>query len=206
MLLDLLLVDLHVCSNGSHEPVVFCWCEKRAESLQTTQFYRTHTDRDISCCHVSVYQRVHESQAAFHYMCVCVWRLWSLSVCKIAVVLCARARKSRVTGESDRERQTDRMKDSKCSFSPLFIKMRWLFHWAIHLHQPAGFKWAGVTALPVQITDIYTAHFPFFKRQTHTQIKRPHTYTQRDHTHNLTNSFIIGYMHVYVCVCDLKHA
>lgn len=113
-----------VCSNGSHEPIVFCWCEKRAESLQTIQFYRTHTNENITCCHVSVYHHVHESQVAFHYMCVCVWRLWSRSVGKIAVVLCARAQTSRVTGESrrERERETDRMKDSECSF---FYSLRW---------------------------------------------------------------------------------
>lgn len=181
---------------------------KRGQKAFKPPNFTEHTQTGIYPAVMCLYINVYTSPRQ-HFticVCVCVWRLWSLSVCKIAVVLCARARKSRVTGESDRERQTDRMKDSKCSFSPLFIKMRWLFHWAIHLHQPAGFKWTGVTALPVQITDIYTAHFPFFKRQTHTQIKRPHTYTQRDHTHNLTNSFIIGYMHVYVCVCDLKHA
>ncbi len=124
---------------------------------------------------------------------ICIWRLWSLSLGKIAVALCARAQTSRTT-----ERETDRMKDSECSFF-ILIKMRWLFHWTIHLHQPAGFKWAGVTALPVQITDIYTAHFPSFKGQTHKEIKRPHTYTQRDHTHNHTSSSIM-------CMCTFMSA
>jgi len=42
-------------------------------------------------------------------------------------------------------------------------------------------------------------------KDKHTQIKRPHTYTEGDHTDNHTKSFISAYMHIYVCVCDLKH-
>lgn len=180
---------------------------KRSQKAFKPSNFTEHTHRGeyilLSCVCISPCTRVPGSISL--YVCVCVWRLWSLSVCKIAVVLRARARTSRETGESEgeRKRQTE-WKTPNALF--LLYSLRW--------DDSSIERFTSITLLDLNEQE---SQLFLFKSQTFTLLtslpskdkqrdkETTHTYALRDHTHNHTNSFItVHYGRLCVFVCDLK--